>query len=297
MLVGWSCGRRKILMGGLAACPHLLNPDWVRVSQAEWMQIIMAKIPNIDKQLAREAALAAGRQLRKQRENWNVVTAYYAHDVKLQADREAEAVILNLLRQNSSYPILAEESGEAGGAAGLDQLRWIVDPLDGTVNYAGGVPLSAVSIGLWRGNTPIYGVIYDFWREELFEGGPDEGATLNGKAIRVSAVTEPAAAMFATGSPSGHAEDPEALPRFMRYVGSYRKVRMIGTSALSLAYVACGRLDVYAERVMLWDAAAGAALVLGAGGVATVRPCPGTAYVCQVMAAACAPLLAPVTAV
>jgi fructose-1,6-bisphosphatase/inositol monophosphatase family enzyme len=74
---------------------------------------------------------------------------------------------------------------------------------------------------------------------------------------------------------------PEALPRFMRYVGSYRKVRMIGTSALSLAYVACGRLDVYAERVMLWDAAAGAALVLGAGGVATVRPCPGTAYVCQ----------------
>ncbi len=256
----------------------------------------MAKIHNTDKQLAREAALTAGRQLRGRRADWNVITANYAHDVKLQADREAEAVIINLLRRQSSYPILAEESGEVAAAPGPDQLRWIVDPLDGTVNYAGGIPLSAVSIGLWRGAAPLYGVIYDFWREELFEGGPDAGAALNGRPIRVSAVADPARAMFATGSPGTHADDPGSLPRFIRNISSYRKIRMLGTAALSLAYVACGRLDVYAEQVMLWDAAAGAALVAGAGGIATVQPCAGVPYTCRVRAAACAALLTPVTA-
>ncbi len=256
----------------------------------------MTKTHTTDKQLAREAALAAGRQLRVQRARWNVVTAEYAHDVKLQADREAEALILSLLRRHSSYPILAEESGEVAAAPGPDQLRWIVDPLDGTVNYASGTPLSAVSIGLWRGAAPLYGVIYDFWREELFEGGPDEGAALNGRPIRVSAVDDPARAMFATGSPGTHADDPGALPRFIRNIGSYRKVRMLGTAALSLAYVACGKIDVYAERIMLWDAAAGAALVAGAGGIATVQPCSGVPYTCRVMAAACAALLTPITA-
>lgn len=254
----------------------------------------MTKIHAADKQLAREAALAAGRQLRARRADWNVITANYAHDVKLQADREAEAVILSLLRRQSSYPILAEESGEVASAPGPDQLRWIVDPLDGTVNYAGGIPLSAVSIGLWRGAAPLYGVIYDFWREELFEGGPGAGASLNGRPICVSAADDPARAMFATGSPGTNADDPASLPRFIRNISSYRKIRMLGTAALSLAYVACGRLDAYAERVMLWDAAAGAALVTGAGGTATVQPCKGMPYTCRVMAAACAALLTPV---
>ena len=89
----------------------------------------------------------------------------------------------------------------------------------------------------------------------------------------------------ATGSPGAHTDDPGSLPRFMRYIGSYRKVRMLGTAALSLAYVACGRVDVYAERVMLWDAAAGAALVAGAGGIATVQPGAGVPYTCRVRAA------------
>ncbi|MFA7160619.1 MAG: inositol monophosphatase family protein [Kiritimatiellia bacterium] len=255
---------------------------------------------NTDKQLAREAAMEAGRRLRAQREHWNIVTADFAHDVKLQADREAESVILDLLRKNSPYPILAEESGEvgmgAGAAAGSEHLCWIVDPLDGTVNYASGVPLSAVSIGLWRGPAPVYGVIYDFWRDELFEGGPAQGALLNGNPIHASAIAIPARAMFATGSPGSHAADAEALPRWMRNIARYRKIRMFGSAALSLAYVACGRIDVYAEHVMLWDAAAGAALVTGAGGSVTVTPSSSMPHACQVMAAACPALLAPLQA-
>ncbi len=242
--------------------------------------------------LARRAALDAGRLLREQRAALNQVTRSAQHDVKLRADRDAEAVILKILRAESSDPILAEESGESELPSGSDRgYRWIVDPLDGTVNYSRGMPLSAVSIALWHKDQPVYGVIYDFWRDELFHGGPGRGAFLGDQPIHASGVTAPEKAILTTGFPVNSDFGAKPLLQFVESIRRFQKVRLLGTAALSLAYVACGRADAYLEQdIRVWDIAAGAAIVLGAGGVISFEPSPRLPHACR-MAAASAPAL------
>jgi len=187
-------------------------------------------------------------------------------DIKLKSDQKSETIIINHLRSHTSIPILSEETGAHGDAQNADQI-WIVDPLDGSLNFNRGIPLTCVSIALWRNGMPSLGVVYDFIRDESFIADVAKGAWLNGKPIHVSAVTEPASGILATGIPSNADVDTEAIIMFAGNLSKFKKTRMLGSAALMLSWVSCGRVDAYQEKeIMLWDVAAGLALVKAAGG-------------------------------
>lgn len=202
----------------------------------------------------------------------SVVKSAVGKDIKLAADVLAEDCILGRLRAASPHAILSEEAG-ADAHLGESGLRWVVDPLDGTLNFSRHLPICAISIGLCDGDQPILGVIYDFLGDVLFSGGVGEGATRNGIPMRVSEVTDPAAAVICTGFPSGRSYDEAPLRAFVKKAQAYKKVRLLGSAAMSLAYVAAGSADVYHEDgINFWDVAAGLALVSAAGGTFQTRP-------------------------
>jgi myo-inositol-1(or 4)-monophosphatase len=184
------------------------------------------------------------------------------------ADRAAEEAIVEVLRtQRPADGILAEEgSGTAGSGR-----RWIIDPLDGTVNFVHRIPQISVSVALYDGDAPLVGVVLDPLHDELFAAARGRGATLNGSPIRVSAVTDPSTAVVALGFPYDHdvrAEHYAAAVR--RALERVNGLRRMGSAALDLAYVACGRFDGYWEfHVEPWDMASGALIVEEAGGRVT----------------------------
>lgn len=225
-------------------------------------------------QVAAEAARAAGDLLRTLREREIDVLSAVGRDIKTQADQDAEALILGRLAA-TGHPVLAEESGEHGV---IEQgPMWVVDPLDGTLNYSRGVPLCAVSIGLVVDLRPTLGVIYDFNRDELFSGvvGAGGTATYAGveRPLRVSGRREAAQAMLTTGLPVRRDYSAESLTEFLGCMQRFKKVRMPGSAAIALGWVACGRFDAYCEdEIMLWDVAAGLALIEAAGGWVEMKP-------------------------
>lgn len=233
-----------------------------------------------DLALAQSAALRAGRALRDQQAVWGDVTATIGRDVKAAGDKAAEAVILGMLHNLSPHPILSEEAGwhrekDRDGAS-----HWVIDPLDGTGNYVRGVPVCCVSIALMRGEVPHLGVVYDFNRDELISGEVGKGAWLNGRAITVSDVSDKAAATLGTGFTVRRDYSREALTAFAELVAPWRKVRMIGAAALSMAYVGIGRFDAHTEdSTMIWDVAAGAAIIRAAGGRVRIDPLDDTGIV------------------
>lgn len=246
---------------------------------------------NTDKLLkaAEEAARDAGGFLREQMLRGQEVISREGRDIKIQADRDAEERILFRLKA-TGYSALAEESGLHGLVKG-DTPFWIVDPLDGTMNFSRGLPLCCVSIALCRGNEPLLGVIYDFNRDECFTGAPGQGAAVNGMAMRVASTAHTNQAILATGFPSMRSMDAEALEPFIREARAFKKVRMLGSAALMLAYVACGRVDAYAEDdIMFWDVAAGVALVRAAGGVVDMKESKRAQWAREVRAA-CRPAI------
>lgn len=203
------------------------------------------------------------------------VVADLPHDVKLAADRNVEDIIVRLLRQHSDFPLLAEEQGRLAASDGSTGLRWIIDPLDGSLNFLQGIPFCCVSIALWRHQEPLFGVVYDFYRQELFTGLVGHGAELNGNPIQVSDTRETGKAILCTGFPASTDYAPEALLPLVEQLRRYKKVRLLGSAALSLAYVAAGRADAYFERdIKIWDVAAGLALVQAAGGMTAVTDSP-----------------------
>lgn len=216
--------------------------------------------------LAESTALAAGMQLVAQKSQWSAIEAEVGRDVKVKADRLAESIILDNLQGSTDFPILTEERGWRAGVSEEGYL-WVVDPLDGSFNYYHNIPICAVSIALYKGQTPVLGVIYDFNRHELFSGLVEEGAWLNKRPISVSEIQESGRGMLYTGFPVAHDFNDENSIAFMNFARQWRKVRMIGSAAISLAYVACGRAEYYHERnTMFWDVAAGLAIVVAAGG-------------------------------
>jgi myo-inositol-1(or 4)-monophosphatase len=199
------------------------------------------------------------------------------HDVKLQADRDAEALILERLAA-SGYAVLAEERGLLGTLA-EGAPYWVVDPLDGTFNYCRQTPICCVAIALMVGDAPVLGVTFDFNRNEMFEAIVGEGARLNGHPMCIAKSRPKEQAVLATGFSVYRQYDQETLKRYTRHFLDYKKVRMIGSAALSMAYVACGRFDIYLDdNAMLWDVAAGVALVQAAGGYATLEQVEGTSW-------------------
>jgi len=222
--------------------------------------------------LAESTALFAGECLKNRREDWRTLKTASGHDVKIRADRESEEIIIERLA-GSHLPIFSEEAGavttgkEKKRKDDKSSLVWVIDPLDGSLNYHQGIPFSCVSIALYEGKNPILGVVYDFNRSELFTGLVGVGAWLNHDPVKPSQVDEIPAAVLGTGFPVNTDFSSQSLSRFIGQIQRFRKVRLLGSAALSLCYVACGRIDAYQEEnIMLWDVAAGCALVQASGG-------------------------------
>jgi myo-inositol-1(or 4)-monophosphatase len=219
-----------------------------------------------------EAAISAAREAgRVLREGfgWQHSVRYKGEvDLVTEVDEQAERVIREILLEAfPAYGVLAEEGGALAGEV---DARWIVDPLDGTTNYAHGLPIFAVSIALERAGEVVLGVVHDPMREETFIAERGGGATLNDEPVRVSDTDEPIQALIATGFPYDRAEMPETLELFGRFAALTRSMRRLGSTALDLCYVAAGRLDGYYERgIWAWDIAAGSLILEEAGGKVT----------------------------
>lgn len=217
--------------------------------------------------LAVDASRDAAQALTAQGVSGRRVLRELPRDVKIEADTIAEELIGARLRKHTDWPILSEERVPRELSQPVEGLWWIVDPLDGTMNFSRGIPWSAVSIGLWQGLTPLAGVVQDLAHGECFSGIVGQGAWLNGEPIRVSNAVTRASAILCTGVPASRDFSSEALGRVVQEIQAFRKVRWLGSAALSLAYVSCGRADAYAEQdISLWDVAAGMALVEAASG-------------------------------
>ena len=218
-----------------------------------------------------EAARAAGVLLKKNFGQALNVNAFEAHDIKLDLDVRSQDLITGILLHTYPDHAIYGEEGIAGNQE--SPYQWIVDPIDGTVNYFYGIPHFCISIALRKAGQIIVGVIFDPMRDELWEvtaGGP---ALLNGKPIRVSARTKLADAVLSVGFAKSQASINAGLPMFEKMVSRVRKCRLMGSAALDLAYVASGRLDAYIESsVSLWDIAAGQLLVQAAGGKCETKP-------------------------
>jgi myo-inositol-1(or 4)-monophosphatase len=218
-----------------------------------------------------EAAQAAGGLLRANFGLTLTVDENLAHDIKLELDKRSQTLIESLLL--SRYPDHAIY-GEEGMRGDPDsEYQWIIDPIDGTVNFFYGIAHFAVSIALRRAGRIIVGVIYDPMRDELWACEEGQPATLNHLPIRVSERTEIGEAMISVGVSKTLESVDASMPLFKRMVRSAKKCRMMGSASLDIAYVACGRLDAYIEgQISLWDIAAGLLLVEAAGGKLDLQP-------------------------
>src|SRR5215472_7801468 len=190
-------------------------------------------------------------------------------DLVTEVDIAAEKVIKDLI--SSHYPkhqILAEESGAYETSS---EYRWIIDPLDGTTNYAHGLPIFCVSIALERAGEIIIGVIYDPMRDELFVAERGAGATLNNRSMQTSETESLKKALLVTGFPYDvHTNKTNNVDNFANFLKNAQAVRRLGSAAIDLCYVACGRFDGFWEmKLSAWDMAAGALIVEEAGGQVT----------------------------
>ncbi len=200
----------------------------------------------------------------------DVRTVGYKGEVDLvtEYDRASEQIIVETIRSRfPSHRILAEE-GTTGGDDPAH--RWIIDPLDGTTNFAHGYPMSCVSVAYEMEGELAVGVVYDPFRDELFTAIRGCGAYLNGQSIHVSPTPDLAHSLLVTGFPYDRSTLDDVLERFGRLVRATQAVRRDGAAALDLAYVAAGRFDGFWEATLApWDAAAGAVIVREAGGIVT----------------------------
>ncbi|TAL39401.1 MAG: inositol monophosphatase [Spirochaetes bacterium] len=223
-------------------------------------------------EFSREIALAAGSILLKGFRSFDTVVTYKGPSNPVtNIDRESEEFLCGRIRaQYPDHAIVAEE----GGSIDRDgEYLWYVDPLDGTTNFAHGVPMFCVSIGVYSRplKTVVAGVVYDPFHEELFTAARGSGAFLNGAPLRVSKTDDLQHALLATGFPYDKGtSDDNNLPQFVRVLPQIQCIRRFGSAALDLCYVAAGRLDGYWEfKLNPWDTAAGSLIVAEAGGVVT----------------------------
>lgn len=216
---------------------------------------------NLEKLLEKgvNSAIKAGKYLIQNKNLKKNILSDKGRDIKLEIDRTTEELIRKELKV-TKIEILGEEFG-----GGKSNLRWVVDPIDGTANYFRGLEECCVSIALMEGNEALIGVIYNFNSDQMYTAIKDHGAFLNNTKISVSGVTLRSKASITTGFPAS--ETIESSMNFLENLKGWKKVRMFGSAALSCAYVASGKCDYYAEKgVYLWDIAAGICLVKEAGG-------------------------------
>ena len=199
----------------------------------------------------------------------DVHTKSSAIDLVTEIDKASEALLHRAIRRRfPDHGFQGEERTNANPGA---PFRWSVDPLDGTMNFVHGMPHFAISIGLLHHREPVVGVIYDPMRRELYTAITGGGARLNGRRIRVSRTHTMAASLLSTGFSLAFRRVPQ---RYLRWLIEFERgshaVRRMGSTAMSLAYLACGRLDGFYERDLWpWDFAGGVVLVQEAGGRVT----------------------------
>jgi myo-inositol-1(or 4)-monophosphatase len=193
-------------------------------------------------------------------------------DLVTEADIASERLIVERIRSyHPRHAILTEESGDVVALGDVDsEYKWIIDPLDGTTNYAHGYPVFCVSIALEHEGRVVVGVVYDPTRDEMFAAERGGGATLNGRSLRVSETSDLNGALLCTGFPYDVRDRGDFARHFRNFIMRAQSVRRDGAAALDLAYVAAGRFDAfYEEGLRPWDVAAGLLLVEEAGGRVT----------------------------
>jgi len=224
--------------------------------------------------LAVAAARAAGSLLRSHFGSTLTVGSVEAHDIKLELDVQSQDLITRMLLGEFPDHAIYGEEGLAGNQS--SPFHWILDPIDGTVNFFYGIPHFCISIALREHSDILLGVIYDPIREELWQvrkGGP---ALLNGRPCSVSSRAALADSILSVGFSKTRTSIDSGLPLFQDLVYRARKCRLMGSAALDMAYVASGRLDAYIEQsVSLWDIAAGILLVQSAGGSVKIETSAG----------------------
>jgi len=220
---------------------------------------------------AENAARAVAKLLRESFQQRQRVKVVAAHDIKLEIDVQAQELISKLLLGEFPAHALYGEEGIAGDQS--SDYQWIVDPLDGTVNYFYGIPHFCISIALRLHNEIIVGIIHDPIRNEMWIGQRGDVSKLNGTPIHVSDRAELADAVISIGLAKTGETINTNFPLIQQMIHRVRKCRVLGSAALDLAYVACGRFDAYIETgISLWDIAAGSLLVENAGGTVDLRP-------------------------
>lgn len=220
------------------------------------------------RQVALEAALAAGDILRASFGRVETVRYKGEVDIVTEIDERSEQAVVQIIRDRFPHHRVLAEEGTVGGDDPM--FRWIIDPLDGTTNYAHGLPFFCVSIALEAWGELVLGAVYDPLRDEMFLAQRGRGATLNGRPLSVSSNERLIESLLATGFPYNRANLPRALRYFAELSRRSRAVRRLGSAALDAAYVAAGRLDGYFEAyVNPWDVGAGVLLVTEAGGRVT----------------------------
>src|SRR5438270_7584694 len=220
---------------------------------------------------ADNAARAAGELLRRNFQHPQRVNSALPHDIKLEIDVQVQELITKLLLEEFPEHALYGEEGLVGDQSVEHQ--WVVDPLDGTVNYFYGIPHFCVSIALRLRSEIMVGVIYDPIREEMWAGQKGETPKLNGCPFHVSDRADLAEAVISIGLAKTAETINTNFPLLQAMIHRVRKCRVLGSAALDMAYVACGRFDAYIETgISLWDIAAGWLLVENAGGTVDLRP-------------------------
>ncbi len=213
-----------------------------------------------------DISLKAGEEILNLLPHIHEISYKGAINLVTEADLKSEAIIKKAIRKRyPNHTILAEESGlEERG-----DIRWIIDPLDGTTNFAHGLPWFCTSLALEIEGEIVLGIIYNPVLKECFSAIKEKGAFLNQKPIKVSQTKELGKALLATGFPYDIQQNPEpVMTRFRNMIMHARGVRRAGSAALDLCYVACGRFDgFWEERLQPWDTAAGMLIVQEAGGM------------------------------
>ena len=218
--------------------------------------------------IARSAALSAGKFIVDSQEKNQEVLSNVGRDIKLQLDIDAEKLIKEYISSKSSYAILGEETGISDE---LGELYWVIDPLDGTSNFLRGIPISCVSIALMQKMNPILGVIYDFNHDEIYFGHKESKAFINDEEINVSSFSLKSESTLVTGIPAKTRYSDNEFSLMIDNFQAWKKIRMIGSAAMAACYVASGKAETYQENgIFLWDIAAGAAIVNAAGGRASI---------------------------
>ncbi len=222
-------------------------------------------------QVAIEAAREAGKLLKQSVGKIKTIEQKGGHDRNLvtEVDKKSEEIIVQIIKKRyPNHEILAEERGSQGKS----KTKWIIDPLDGTTNFTHSLPVFCVSIGVEHEGEMVCGVIYDPNFDEMFSAEKGKGAFLNGKRIHVSQTPTLNKSLLVTGFPYNIVENPNnAVERFVNFLMKAQAVRRMGSAAIDLAYVACGRYDGFWEVALNpWDMAAGVLLVEEAGGKVTM---------------------------